>query len=284
MPNRAGTGEPELTKSLRGKTLFITGASRGVGKAVAERAARDGANIVIAAKTAEPHPKLPGTIYDAAQAIEALGGHALPLVVDVRSEEQVREAVLQGVKAFGGIDILVNNASAISMTGTAETPVKRVELMLSVNVRGTFTCVQACLPWLERAANPHILTMSPPPNLAPRWFKPFAAYATSKMAMTLMSIGMAEEFRDKGIAVNTLWPRTVIATSALGLINYSMEAARKPAILADAAYEILCSDSRSTTGNWFVDEDVLRAAGRSEFDDYSMSARVEPTLDWFIDG
>lgn len=268
--------------TLRNKTLFITGASRGVGRAIAERAARDGANIVIASKTADPHPKLPGTIHETAAAVEALGGRALPLIVDVRHEEQVHAAVAQAADTFGGIDILINNASAISMTGTLETPVKRFDLMMSVNVRGTFVCSQACIPWLRRAQNPHILTMAPPPDLSPRWFGPCAAYATAKMGMTLLSIGMAEEFRQEGIAVNTLWPRTVIATAALGIIGFSTEAARRPEILADAAYEILRSDSRLLTGRSLIDEEVLRDAGRTDFSTYAMSSTVEPRIDWFV--
>jgi citronellol/citronellal dehydrogenase len=267
---------------LRNKTLFITGASRGIGKAIALRAARDGANIVVAAKTAEPHPKLPGTIYDAAREVEAAGGRALPVAVDVRNEDQVQAAVQAAVHAFGGIDILVNNASAISLTGTAETAPKRYDLMMDINVRGSFFTTQACLAHLRRAANPHVLMMSPPPDLAPKWFGPHVAYTLSKYGMSLLALGMAEEFRTDGIAVNALWPRTIIATAALQAARLSMTAARKPDIVADAAYEILCSPSRTTTGRFFIDEDVLRAAGRKNFAVYAATPGVEPQIDLFV--
>jgi citronellol/citronellal dehydrogenase len=268
--------------TLRNKTLFITGASRGIGKAIALRAARDGANIVIAAKTVEPHPRLPGTIYEAAKELEALGARALPLAVDIRFEEQVQAAVQQAVAAFGGIDILVNNASAISLTGTLETSAKRFDLMMDVNIRGTFMCSQACIPWLKRSENPHILILSPPPDVSPKWFESHGAYTLSKFGMSMLALGMAEEFRSDGIAVNTLWPRTIIATAALSAVNLSATAARKPEIVADAAYEILRSRSRTTSGNFFIDEDVLKAAGCSDFSAYSMSPDVEPKIDLFV--
>ncbi len=267
---------------LKGKTLFITGASRGIGLAIALRAAADGANIVIAAKSARPHPKLPGTIFTAAEEIEAAGGMALPLQVDIREEQQVVAAVAQAVAAFGGIDILVNNASAISLTGTLQTPMKRYDLMHQVNVRGTFLCSQACLPHLLKADNPHILTLSPPLNLAPKWFKNHCAYTMAKYGMSMCVLGMAEEFRDAGVAVNALWPRTVIHTAALamlgGLVN--PENCRKPEIVADAAHAILTRDSRTCTGNFFVDEEALREQGVENLDRYSVTpgARLAPDL------
>ncbi|HUN47409.1 MAG TPA: NAD(P)-dependent oxidoreductase, partial [Stellaceae bacterium] len=235
---------------LRGKTLFITGASRGIGLAIALRAAREGANIVVAAKTTEPHPKLPGTIYSAAKEIEAAGGRALPIQTDIRFEDQVQAAVEAAVEAFGGIDILVNNASAISLTGTLETPIKRFDLMHGINTRGTFLCSQACVPVLKKSANPHILTLSPPINLNPRWLGPHVAYTIAKYGMSLCVIGMAEEFRKDGIAVNALWPRTIIATAALQMIpGAEPERGRSPDILADTAHWILTQPSRDTTGN-----------------------------------
>jgi len=270
--------------TLSGKTLFITGASRGIGLAIALRAARDGANIVIAAKTDRPHPKLPGTIHTAAAEIEAAGGKALALVTDIRSDEQVYLAVEQAVRRFGGIDILVNNASAISLTGTLETPMKRFDLMMGVNVRGTFLCSQACLPHLKKAANPHILTLSPPLNLRPGWFAPHVAYSIAKYGMSLCVLGMAEEFRSAGIAVNALWPRTIIATAALQVIpGAESERGRKPEIVADAAWYILTRDSRTTTGNFFVDEEVLSSAGVTNLSRYAMTPGEELRTDIFLD-
>src|SRR5271154_1185620 len=242
--------------TLQGKTLFIPGASRGIGKAIALRAARDGANIVIAAKTTEAHPKLPGTIYTAAKEIEAAGGQALPVQTDIRFEEQVQAAVEAAVARFGGIDILVNNASAISLTGTLETPIKRFDLMLGINTRGTFLCSQACLPHLKKSANPHILTLSPPINLNPRWLGPHVAYTIAKYGMSLCVIGMAEEFRAAGVAVNALWPRTIIATAALRVIPGAEPGrGRSPDIMPDTAHWILTQPSRSTTGHFFSDEE-----------------------------
>lgn len=237
-------------RSLAGKTLFITGASRGIGKAIALRAAADGANVVIAAKTVEPHPKLPGTIYTAAEEVEAAGGRAWPLAVDIRDEMAVHDAVERAVARFGGIDILVNNASAISLTGTLDTPIKRFDLMMGINARGTFVCSQACLPHLKKAANPHILTLAPPPNTDPRWLKNHVAYTIAKYGMSLCVIGMAEEFREDGIAVNALWPRTVILTAAVRMLGEAVDPARcrKPEIMADAAHAILTRDSRACTG------------------------------------
>jgi citronellol/citronellal dehydrogenase len=258
---------------LQGKTLFITGASRGIGKAIALRAAVDGANIAIAAKTAEPHPKLPGTIYSAAGEVEAAGGRALPLQVDIRDEDQVLAAVAKTVETFGGIDVLVNNASAISLTSTLETPMKRFDLMWGVNARGTYLCSQACIPHLRKAANPHILTLSPPLNLDPKWFEHHVAYTIAKYGMSLCVLGMAEEFKPDGIAVNALWPRTVIHTAALAMLGGMSppENCRKPEIVADAAYAILTRDSRSQTGRFLIDEDVLREAGVSDFEQYAVT-------------
>jgi citronellol/citronellal dehydrogenase len=271
-------------RSLAGKTLFISGASRGIGLAIALRAARDGANIVVTGKTATPHAKLPGTVYTAAAEIEAAGGKALPLVVDIRFEDQVCSAVEQAVRRFGGIDILVNNASAISLTGTLETPMKRFDLMMGVNLRGTFLCSQACLPHLARAANPHILTMSPPLDMRAKWFAPHVAYTIAKYGMSMCVHGMAEEFRSAGIAVNALWPRTIIATAALQLIpGANPERGRKPEIVADAAWHILTGDSRATTGNFFIDDEVLSAAGMTDFSNYAVAPLTPMSSDLFLD-
>jgi citronellol/citronellal dehydrogenase len=270
--------------SLSGKTLFISGASRGIGLAIALRAARDGANIVTTGKTATPHAKLPGTVYTAAAKIEAAGGKALPIVVDIRFEDQVYGAVEQAVQHFGGIDILINNASAISLTGTLETPMKRFDLMMDVNLRGTFVCSQACLPHLAKATNPHILMLSPPLDMRARWFAPHPAYTIAKYGMSMCVLGMAEEFRDAGIAVNALWPRTIIATAALQVIpGANPERGRKPEIVADAAWHILTRDSRVTTGNFFIDEDVLAAAGIVDLSDYAVSPSTPLKSDIFLD-
>ena len=270
--------------NLGGKTLFITGASRGIGLAIGLRAARDGANVVIAAKTEKAHPRLPGTIYTAAAEIEAAGGKALPLVVDIRFEDQVYGAVEQAVKHFGGIDILVNNASAISLTGTLETPMKRYDLMMGVNARGTFLCSQACLPHLRKAANPHILTLSPPLDLRAKWFAPHLAYTMAKYGMSMCVLGMAEEFRAAGIAVNALWPRTIIATAALQVIpGAEADRGRTPEIVADAAWHILTRDSRSTTGTFFIDDEVLAAAGVTDLSRYAVSPGKALRADLFLD-
>jgi len=270
--------------NLSGKTLFISGASRGIGLAIALRAARDSANVVIAAKTDSPHPKLPGTIHTAAAEIEAAGGKALPLVVDIRFEDQVYRAVEQAVGHFGGIDILVNNASAISLTGTLETPMKRYDLMMGVNARGTFLCSQACLPYLERAVNPHILTLSPPLDMQAKWFAPHLAYTMAKYGMSMCVMGMAEEFREAGIAVNALWPRTIIATAALQVIpGAEPERGRTPDIVADAAWHILTRDSRTTTGNFFVDDEVLVAAGITDLTGYAVAKGKLLKPDLFVD-
>ncbi|MGH8622402.1 MAG: SDR family oxidoreductase [Burkholderiales bacterium] len=270
---------------LKGKTIFITGATRGIGREIALRCARDGANIVVTGKTTEPHPKLAGTIHTVAREVEAAGGAALPVQLDVRDADAVADAVSQAAAAFGGLDCLVNNASAISLTGTLDTPVKRLELMLAVNLRGTFVCSQACIPHLRKAANPHILTLSPPLDLRPRWFKDHVAYTMAKYGMSMCTLGMAEEFRAFGIAVNSLWPRTTIATAAIE-VNFPeaiLKASRKPAIMADAACAILKRDSRSATGNFYIDETVLREEGITDLDRYAVTpgARLHPDL--FLD-
>lgn len=270
--------------NLAGKTIFISGASRGIGLAIALRAARDGANIVVTGKTATPHPKLPGTVYTAATEIEAAGGKALPLVVDIRFEEEVYDAVEQAVRQFGGIDILVNNASAISLTSTLNTPMKRFDLLMAVNLRGTFLCSQACLPHLAKAENPHILTLSPPLDMRAKWFAPHVAYTIAKYGMSMCVVGMAEEFRHAGIAVNALWPRTIIATSALQVIpGANSEHGRKPEIVAEAAWHILTRDSRLTTGNFFIDEEVLATAGITDLTPYAVVPANPLKSDLFVD-
>ena len=270
---------------LEGKTLFITGASRGIGKAIAIRAAQDGANVAVVAKTSDPHPKLPGTVWTAVEEIEAAGGHGLACVTDIRYEEQVQEAVKRTVDRFGGIDILVNNASAISLTGTLETPMKRFDLMHQINTRGTFLCSQVCLPELKRAKNPHILNLSPPLNLEPRWFGPHVAYTMAKYGMSMCVLGMAEELRSDGVAVNALWPKTAIATAAVQNLlggDTTMTRCRKPEIMADAAYWILTQPSREYTGHFCIDEDVLRAAGVTDLDVYSNLPGAELLPDFFV--
>jgi len=275
-----------MTTTLAGKTLFITGASRGIGLAIALRAARDGANVVIAAKTDVPNPKLPGTIHTAARDIEAAGGRALACVVDVRDEAQVEAAVSQAVATFGGIDILVNNASAISLTGTLETPMKRYDLMHQINLRGTYLCSQKCVPHLRRAANPHILNLSPPLNMEPKWFAPHVAYTMAKYGMSMCVLGMHEEFRKDGIAVNALWPRTGIDTEAIRLIvsQEARKTCRTTEIMADAAHVILTRPSREFTGNFCLDEDALRSAGVTDFSRYRQPGVREDELmrDFFV--
>ena len=261
--------------TLAGKTIFISGGSRGIGLAIVKRAAVDGANVAIAAKTVEPNPKLPGTIYSAAEEIEAAGGKALALACDIRDEQQVVAATRKTAETFGGIDILINNASAISLTPTEATPMKRFDLMFGVNVRGTFLCTQACLPYLkqsaERKRNPHILTLSPPLNMNPRWFAPHVAYTMAKYGMSMCVLGHAAEFRQYGVAVNALWPRTVIQTAALQMIpGIKPEHCRTPEIMADAAYQILIADTKTTTGNFFIDDEVLKAAGVTDLGKYSV--------------
>lgn len=273
------------TGSLSGKTLFITGASRGIGKAIALRAAQDGANIILAAKTAEPHPRLPGTIYTAAEEIEAAGGKALPCVVDVRSEEAVQAAIDKGVEAFGGIDVCVNNASAISLTGTLHTPMKRYDLMHHVNTRGTFLCSKLCLPHLLNAKNPHILNLSPPLNMDAHWFGNHVAYTMAKYGMSMCVLGMAEEFKDQGVGVNALWPRTAIDTAAVRNVLGGEEmanASRKVDIMADAAHVILTRPSRECTGNFFIDDEVLAEAGVTDFERYAVKPGTPLAPDFFI--
>ena len=274
--------------TLAGKTLFITGGTRGIGLAIALRAARDGAQVAIFGKTAEPHPKLPGTVFTAAVEVEAAGGRALALVGDVRSEESVLAAVAQTVAAFGGLDILVNNASAISLTGTLATDLKRFDLMHQVNVRGTFLCSKACVPHLKASANPHILNLAPPLDLQAKWFAPHVAYTMAKFGMSLCTLGMAAEFQGDGIAVNSLWPLTAIDTAAVrNLLGGAAmtRLCRTPAILADAAHAILCRPSRECTGQFFIDEEVLRAEGVTDFAPYSPNAQ-EPgqplVADYFL--
>jgi citronellol/citronellal dehydrogenase len=275
--------------TLKGKTLFITGASRGIGLAIAKRAARDGANVAIAAKSDRPNPKLPGTIHSAAAEIEAAGGKALPMQVDIRDENMVAEAAKRCAEHFGGIDILVNNASAISLTGTLDTPLKRFDLMFGVNVRGTFVCSQACIPYLKQSAqagrNPHILNLSPPLNMKAHWFAPHVAYTMAKYGMSMCVLGMAEEFKGDGIAVNALWPRTVIATAALNVIPMAdPKLGRTPDIMADAAYEILTRDAKTCTGNFFIDDEVLQTAGVTDLGKYAVTPGNDKFLpDFFVD-
>ena len=275
--------------NLKGKTLFITGASRGIGLAIAKRAAADGANIAVIAKTTEENPKLPGTIYSAAEEIIAAGGQALPVPGDIRDEASVLDAVARTVEQFGGIDILVNNASAISLTPTHMTPMKRFDLMFGVNVRGTYLCTQACLPHLQKAAeagrNPHVLNMSPPLAMREHWFKNHVAYTMAKYGMSECTLGHAGEFKPYGIGVNSLWPRTAIATAALQMIpGVDPKACRKPEILADAAYFILTSDARTTTGNFFIDDELLAKHGVTDLEQYSVMPGTKTFIpDFFVD-
>jgi citronellol/citronellal dehydrogenase len=271
--------------TLAGKTLFVTGASRGIGLAIALRAARDGANVAIAAKTAEPHPKLPGTIYTAAAEIEAAGGRALPIVCDIRFEDQVQAAVAAAAETFGGIDICVNNASAISLTGTLQTEMKRYDLMHAINARGTFLVSKTCIPYLKGAANPHILNLSPPLDLQPRWFAPHVAYTIAKYGMSLCALGMSAEFKSDGIAVNCLWPRTAIDTAAVrNLLGGEAVAShsRKPEILADAAHWIFTQDARECTGNFFIDDLVLDGAGVDDLSIYDVTPGAQLIRDYFV--
>jgi citronellol/citronellal dehydrogenase len=271
--------------SLRGKTLFITGASRGIGLAIGLRAARDGANVVIAAKTAAPSPKLAGTVFTAAVEINQAGGHGLPIVCDIRFEDQIAAAVKATVDKFGGIDILVNNASAISLTGTEHTPMKRFDLMHQINTRGTFACSQACIPFLKKAANPHILNISPPLNMEERWFAPHVAYTMAKFGMSMCVLGMAGELRRDGIAVNALWPRTTIATAAIQNLlggEAAMRGSRKPQIMGDAAHAILTKPSRELTGTFCIDDEVLAANGKTDLSEYAMDPDAQLLPDYFI--
>ncbi len=272
---------------LQGKTIFITGASRGIGREIALRCARDGANLVLAAKTAEPHAKLAGTIHSVAAEVEQAGGRALAIQLDVRDDPAIDAAVAQAVSAFGGIDILVNNASAIALTGTLDTPAKRFDLMLGVNTRATFLVSRACVPHLKRSANAHILNLGPPLSLQPKWFKDHTAYTISKYGMSLCTLGMAAEFAADGIAVNSLWPKTTIATAAIE-VNFPaaiLRASRKPAIVADAAHAVLSRDSRApgASGNFYIDEAVLRAAGVTDFEPYAVTPGIPLYPDLFLE-
>jgi citronellol/citronellal dehydrogenase len=269
--------------TLAGKTLFITGASRGIGLAIARRAAADGANIAIAAKSAVANPKLPGTIHTAAAEVEAAGGRALALRCDIREEDEVNAAVAATVDTFGGIDILVNNASAIWLRGTLDTPMKRFDLMQQVNARGSFLCAQACLPYLARAANPHILSLAPPPSLDPKWWAPHTGYTLAKMGMSFVTLGLAAEFGPQGVAVNALWPRTIIATDALNMIpGIDLARCRKPDIVADAAHAILVRPAAGFHGRFLLDEDVLRESGVTDFARYAVDPSQTPLPDLFL--
>jgi citronellol/citronellal dehydrogenase len=272
--------------TLAGKTLFISGGSRGIGLAIALRAARDGANVALIAKTAEPNPKLEGTVYSAAAQIEAAGGRALPVVGDIRDEDQVTRAVALAVERFGGIDVCVNNASAINLSGTEALEIRRYDLMQSINTRGTFVVSRACIPHLKLAVNPHILTLSPPVSLEPRWLGPHVAYTIAKYGMTLCALGFAAEFAADGIASNALWPRTLIATAAVQNLlggEAAMARARRPELYADAAYAVITKPSRDCTGNAFLCEDVLAADGVTDFDRYAYQPGAEPAVDLFVD-
>ena len=271
--------------NLKNKTLFVSGASRGIGLAIAKRAAKDGANIILAAKTAEPHPKLPGTIYTAAEEIEEVGGKALPVVCDIRDEENVRNAVNKGLDHFGAIDICINNASAIQLTGTLQTDMKRYDLMNQINARGTFLVSKVCLPHLIKSDNPHILNLSPPLDMDPKWFGPHVAYTMAKFGMSLCVLGMAEEFKEEGVAVNALWPRTAVATAAIknalggdSIVNIS----RSPEIMADAAHVILTKNSREFTGNFCIDDNLLADNGVTDFSQYAEVPFAELAPDFFV--
>lgn len=281
VPNSFPTGE-----GRQGAVVLITGASRGIGKAIAVRLAKEGARIAIAAKTTEPHPKLEGTIYETAKEIEALGGQALPLQVDIRFEDQIQSAVEETVKTFGGIDVLVNNASAISLTPTEQTESKRYDLMHDINVRGTFFMCKACISYLKRASNPHILNLSPPLNMGPKWFAPHLAYTMSKYGMSMIVMGLAEELRPHHIAVNALWPKTTIATAAVQNLlggDYVIQKSRRPEIVAEAAYHILKRPSIDCTGNFFIDEEVLKSEGITDFSQYAVNPEESLMTDLFID-
>ncbi|UYP44735.1 L-rhamnose 1-dehydrogenase (NADP(+)) [Candidatus Lokiarchaeum ossiferum] len=272
-------------RSLKGKTIFITGSSRGIGKAIAMKAAADGANIVVIGKTKEPHPKLPGTVYTAAEEIKHAGGEVLPIIADVRFEDQVQNAVDKTIDVFGGIDILVNNASAISLTSTIATSMKRFDLMFSVNVRATFMTSKLCIPHLKKGSNPHILMLSPPLSLEPQWFKNNLAYTMSKYGMSMSVLGLAEELKDDGIAVNSLWPRTAIDTAAVRNLlggKATAKRSRKPEIVADAAYYILTESSREVTGNFFIDDEVLMKNGICNLEQYSVTPNSKLMRDFFL--
>jgi|TARA_B100000902_G_scaffold61896_1_gene68872 citronellol/citronellal dehydrogenase len=271
--------------NLKNKTLFVSGASRGIGLAIAKRAARDGANIILAAKTAEPHPKLPGTIYTAADEIVEEGGQALPVICDIRDEENVRKAVNQGLDKFGGIDICINNASAIQLTGTLLTDMKRFDLMHQINTRGTYLVSKVCLPHLLKSDNPHILNLSPPLDMDPKWFGPHVAYTMAKFGMSMCVLGMAEEFKEEGVAVNALWPRTAIATAAIKNAlggDAIMNISRSPEIMGDAAYMILTKNSKEFTGNFCIDDNLLAENGVKDFSQYAEVPFNELAPDFFV--
>jgi citronellol/citronellal dehydrogenase len=283
--DRPANPEGATRMSLKGKTLFISGGSRGIGLAIALRAAKDGANVTIAAKTAEPHPKLPGTIFTAAEEIEKAGGRALPVHCDIREESQVVEAVQKTVEKFGGIDICINNASAISLSGTLQTDMKRFDLMHQINTRGTFLVSKTCIPHLKKAANPHILNLAPPLDMSATWFKNHVAYTMAKFGMSMCTLGMSAEFAKDGIAVNSLWPLTTIDTAAVrNLLGGDALASmsRTTDILSDAAHIILTRPARETTGNFFIDEEVLRAEGVSDFSKYAPGAKGPLAADFFV--
>jgi len=275
-----------VMSDLNGKTIFISGCSRGIGLAIAKRAAADGASIIVAAKTAEPHPKLPGTIYTAAEEIESVGGKALPVVCDIRDDKAVQAAVDAGVEKFGGIDICVNNASAISLTPTLQTPMARYDLMHQINTRGTFLVSQTCLPHLLKSGNPHILNLSPPLNMLEKWFKNHVAYTMAKFGMSMCVLGMAGEFREQGVAVNALWPRTAIATAAVKNLlggDEMVKRSRTPEIMADAAHFILTQPSREFTGNFCIDDEVMEMAGVTDLTSYAVDASLDLIPDFFVE-
>jgi citronellol/citronellal dehydrogenase len=271
---------------LTGKTMFISGASRGIGLAIAKRVARDGANVAFIAKTAEPHPALPGTVYTAAAEIEKAGGRALPIVGDIRNEDQVEAAVEATVEVFGGIDLCVNNASAINLSNTESLPMKRYDLMQDINTRGTFLVSKTCIPYLKESENAHILTLSPPLNLAPHWFKNHVAYTIAKYGMSMVTLGLSQELADAGIAANCLWPKTIIATAAVQNLlggDQAMAKSRRPEIIADAAYEVFKRDARTNSGNFYIDEEVLTEAGITDFEQYGYGDSGSLQLDLFLD-
>lgn len=273
-----------MSQTLEKKTIFITGGSRGIGLAIALRAAKDGANIIIAAKTDEPHPSLPGTIHSAAQEIENAGGRALALKMDIRDEDQVESAIKTAAEKFGGIDILINNASAIFLANTPDTPIKRFDLMHQINVRGTFLTCQKALPCLKKADNPHILTLSPPMSMKAKWFENHCAYTMSKYGMSMCMLGMAEEFKDFGIACNSLWPKTLIYTAAMKMVGkIKPENCRDETIVADAAHAILTRDSKQATGNFYIDEDVLKESGITDFSSYSIDPEKPLIPDLYLE-
>ena len=274
-----------MTRTLAGKTIVVTGASRGIGRAIAVRVARDGANVAILAKTAQPHAKLPGTIHTVAAEVEEAGGRALPLAVDVRDEAAIDSAVARVAERFGGVDALINNAGAIRLTGTLDTPVARFDLMWSVNARATFVCSRACLPHLLRAPNPHVLALCPPLSPDPRWLAPHPPYTLSKYGMSLLVLGMSAEFADQGVAFNGLWPRTVVATAALAMLGGRVrpESCRSPAIVADAAHAIVTRDSRACTGRLLLDEEALREEGVTDFTAYAVDPSAALIPDLFVD-